>query len=71
MPVARYRQVAMALIRRMGGCSYQEVADIFGRGHATAMWAEKKVNLLCDNSEFRGGVEEIIRRVNLRRKERI
>jgi chromosomal replication initiator protein len=64
--IARARQVAMFLTRRITGLSYPAIGEKFGgKDHSTVINAEQRVEqLMGDDAEFRAVVEGLLRRLN-------
>jgi chromosomal replication initiator protein len=64
--IARARQVAMFLTRRITGLSYPAIGEKFGgKDHSTVINAEQRVEqLMGEDAEFRATVEGLLRRLN-------
>ena len=58
--IAEPRMVAMYLCRELTSCSSNEIGTAFGKNHATILYAEKSVPLLCEkNDTLRRAVTQI------------
>jgi len=64
--IARARQVAMYLTRRITGLSYPAIGEKFGgKDHSTVINAEQRIEqLMRENDELRVTVESLLRRLN-------
>jgi chromosomal replication initiator protein len=64
--IARARQVAMYLTRRITGLSYPAIGEKFGgKDHSTVINAEQRVGqLMREEDELRATVESLLRRLN-------
>ena len=63
--IARARQVAMYLTRRITGLSYPAIGLKFGKDHSTVIHAEQRIEqLMGDDADFRATVEGLLRRLN-------
>jgi chromosomal replication initiator protein len=64
--IARARQVAMYLTRRITGLSYPAIGEKFGgKDHSTVINAEQRVEqLMREEDELRATVESLLRRLN-------
>jgi len=64
--IARARQVAMYLTRRITGLSYPAIGEKFGgKDHSTVINAEQRIEqLMREDDELRATVESLLRRLN-------
>jgi chromosomal replication initiator protein len=64
--IARARQVAMYLTRRITGLSYPAIGEKFGgKDHSTVINAEQRIEqLMREEDELRATVESLLRRLN-------
>jgi chromosomal replication initiator protein len=64
--IARARQTAMYLTRKITGLSYPAIGERFGgKDHSTVMNAEQRITQLMDeDSDLRATVESLVRRLN-------
>ena len=64
--IARARQVAMYLTRRITGLSYPAIGEKFGgKDHSTVINAEQRIEqLMREEDELRVTVESLLRRLN-------
>jgi chromosomal replication initiator protein len=64
--VARARQVAMYLTRKITSLSYPQIGERFGgKDHSTVINADQRVaQLMEEDAEFRATVESLLRRLN-------
>ena len=64
--IARSRQVAMYLTRKITGLSYPAIGEKFGgKDHSTVINAEQRiVQIMGEEPEFRNMVESLLRRLN-------
>ena len=64
--IARARQVAMFLTRRITGLSYPAIGEKFGgKDHSTVINAEQRISqLMREEDELRITVESLLRRLN-------
>jgi chromosomal replication initiator protein len=62
--VAVPRQIAMFLARKLTNASLQDIANAFGKTHATVLYAAKTIKDRIDTEEkLRGDVRQITRRL--------
>ena len=64
--IARARQTAMSLTRKITGLSYPAIGERFGgKDHSTVINAEQRITQLMDeDTELRATVESLLRRLN-------
>ncbi|MFL5407274.1 MAG: helix-turn-helix domain-containing protein, partial [Myxococcales bacterium] len=64
--IARARQTAMYLTRKITGLSYPAIGERFGgKDHSTVINAEQRITQLMDeDTELRATVESLLRRLN-------
>jgi len=58
--IAFARQVAMVLVKEMGGYSRTDTAQLFNRDYTTVLWAERNVKRRLANKEVKELINKVI-----------